>query len=68
MNIDVVLLSYVLMLSGQIRVQLLLGQVDEAQQQLEFLKEVQATIGKSAVSIRPSLHFTVETLFCRKFL
>ncbi|XP_014668422.1 PREDICTED: tetratricopeptide repeat protein 21B-like [Priapulus caudatus] len=35
-------------LTGQIRVQLLLGQVEEAQQQLEFLKEVQATIGKSA--------------------
>lgn len=35
-------------LSGAIHCQILLGKLEEAKQQLDFLEEVQATIGKSA--------------------
>ena len=35
-------------LAGAIHCQILLGKLDEAKQQLDFLEEVQATIGKSA--------------------
>lgn len=35
-------------LSGAIHCQILLGKLDEAKQQLDFLEEVQSTIGKSA--------------------
>lgn len=38
-------------MSGMIHCQVLMGMLDDAEQQLEFFKEIQSTIGKSAVSI-----------------
>ena len=38
-------------LTGIIRCQLVEGQLEDAAQQLEFLKEIQESIGKSAVSL-----------------
>lgn len=36
---------------GIIHCQILLDQLDEAQQQLEFFREIQSSIGKTAVSV-----------------
>ena len=40
----------VFLLAGIIRCQLIEGQLEDASQQLEFLNEIQQSIGKSAVS------------------
>lgn len=42
---------------GIIRCQLLENMIDDAEQQLEFLNEIQQSIGKSAVRTIPSLNF-----------
>ena len=44
-------------LTGIIRCQLVEGQLEDAAQQLEFLKEIQESIGKSAVSLMPISYF-----------
>ena len=51
-------------LTGIIRCQLLDGQIDEAAQQLEFLNEIQQSLGRSAVS---SLLWFGSVLFCLDF-
>ena len=52
-------------IQGIIKCQLIDGQLEDAEQQLEFLNEIQQSIGKSAVSMEGQYHNRTALVYQR---